>query len=233
MTADLHSLMAPYALDALNELERARFEAHLVQCASCQSELSGFVATATRLGDAAEVAPPAALRERLMAEVATTRQDRPTVSTLPKPGLMRRTLPRLAMAAAFLVGAVGVGGYLNEHDNADRLRADKEAITAVVSASDAVTTDKSFDDGGRVVLVSSDEADAAYIKASDLPGLESGKVYQVWVVKDDAPVSEGVFERSGEMIMKDLEGADRIAITVEPKGGSKQPTSPPIATLAV
>lgn len=233
MTADLHSLMAPYALDALDELERARFESHLVQCISCQSELSGFVATAIRLGDAAEAAPPAALRDRLMAEVATTRQDRPTVPTLTKPGLMRRTLPRLAMAAAFLVGTVGVGGYLNERRELDNERADREVITAVMGASDAVSIDKSFDDGGHVRLITSDQADAAYIVARDLPSPGKGKVYQVWVVSEDLPRSEGVFERSGEMIMKDIADADRIAVTIEPEGGSKQPTTPAVATISV
>ena len=232
MTENLHSLIAPYALDALAPDERERFEAHLAQCVSCQSELSGFVATAARLGEVESLSPPAGLKERLMSEVSTTRQERPTVVAMNQ-SRFRRTLPRLAMAAAFLVGAVGVGGFLNEREQASDLRADQAAITAVVSAADATTTDKTFDGGGHVRLVSSDEADAAYIVASDLPRLKGDRVYQVWVVKGDSPASEGVFATSGSMIMDDIEGADRIAITVEPKGGSKQPSSSPIATLAV
>ncbi|MDR7086885.1 anti-sigma factor RsiW [Aeromicrobium panaciterrae] len=232
MTEDLHSLIAPYSLDALDPAERARFEAHLTQCTSCQSELSGFVATAARLGDVESMAPPAGLRDRLMSEVSTTRQERPTVVALNQSRL-RRTLPRLAMAAAFLVGAVGVGGFLNERDNAHDLRAQSETITSIVSADDAETIDKTFDGGGHVRMISSAETDAAFITAKDLPGLEDGKVYQVWVVTDDSPASQGYFATSGEMVMEDLDGADRIAITVEPKGGSKQPTTAPIATLAV
>ncbi len=232
MTEDLHSFIAPYALDALDPAERARFESHLTQCISCQAELSGFVATAARLGDVESLAPPVGLRERLMSEVATTRQERPTVVALHE-GKLRRTLPRLAMAAAFLVGAVGVGGYLNERDANEDLRADRAAITAVMAASDAVTTEKVFDDGGHVRLITSDEADAAYVVARDLPSPGEGKVYQVWIVGEDLPRSQGVFERSGEMIMKDIADADRIAVTIEPAGGSKQPTTPPVATIAV
>lgn len=232
MTEDLHSLIAPYALDALDPAERARFEAHLTQCVNCQSELSGFVATAARLGDVEGLAPPAGLRERLMSEVSTTRQERPTVIALTQSRL-RRTLPRLVMAAAFLVGAVGIGGYVAERDTTNDLRADRAAITALMSAADATTTDRTFDGGGHVRLVSSDEADTAYIVATDLPRLDGGKVYQVWVVTGDSPTSEGVFATSGEMIMEDIAGADRIAVTIEPKGGSKQPTTAPIATLAV
>ena len=40
MSADLHSLLAPYALDALDDEERTRFEAHLDQCTDCQAELA-------------------------------------------------------------------------------------------------------------------------------------------------------------------------------------------------
>ena len=62
MTQDPHSLLAPYALDALDQDERAAFEAHLDRCSDCQTELGGFVATAGRLGSADESAPPAPLR---------------------------------------------------------------------------------------------------------------------------------------------------------------------------
>ena len=233
MTSDLHSLIAPYALDALDDVERARFEAHLAQCVSCQSELAGFVATANRLGDAEELPPPTGLRDRLMSEVSTTRQERPVVVAIQRKSALRRTLPRLAMAAAFLVGAVGVGGYVAERDQANEFRAQSDTITSIVAASDAKTTDKAFDGGGHVRLIASETADSAYIVAKSLPGLPDGKVYQVWMVKDDSPTSQGVFVSSGSMVMKGLDGADRVAITVEPKGGSKQPSTPPIATLAV
>ena len=64
-----------------------------------------------------------------MAEVSTTRQDRPVVVSIREQSALRRTLPRLAMAAAFLVGAVGVGGYLNEREQANEFRAQSETIT--------------------------------------------------------------------------------------------------------
>ncbi len=233
MTNDLHSLIAPYALDALDPSDRARFEAHLSQCISCQAELSGFVATAARLGDVESLAPPAGLRARLMAEVSTTRQERPVVVDIQRKSALRRTLPRLAMAAAFLVGAVGVGGYVTERNQANEFRAQSDTITSIVAASDATTTDKDFDGGGHVRLIASEKADSAYIVAKSLPGLPDGKVYQVWMVKDDSPTSQGVFASSGSMVMEGLDGADRIAITVEPEGGSKQPTTTPVATLAV
>ncbi|MDX6278661.1 MAG: hypothetical protein QOJ72_2789 [Nocardioidaceae bacterium] len=233
MTTDLHSLLAPYALNALDSWERERFEIHLEQCADCRAELAGFVGTAARLGDAAHQAPPAELRDRLMAAVATTPQERPVVTALAQRGGLRRALPRLAVAAAFLVGAVGVGGYVTERNQADNYRADSQAITSVLAAPDADTAVKTFGKAGRVRMISSASKDSAVIVASDLPSLTHSRVYQVWLVKDDSPASQGTFSRSGTMIMKGLHGVDHVAITVEPKGGSKQPTTAPISTIAV
>jgi anti-sigma-K factor RskA len=233
MTTDLHSLLAPYALNALDSWERERFETHLEQCADCRAELAGFVGTAARLGEAAHQNPPAELRDRLMAAVASTPQERPVVTALAQRGGLRRTLPRLAVAAAFLVGTVGVGGYVAERNQADNYRADSQAITSVLAAPDANTSVKTFGKTGRVRMISSASKDSAVIVASNLPALTHSRVYQVWLVKDDSPASQGTFASSGTMIMKGLHGVDHVAITVEPKGGSKQPTTAPISTIAV
>lgn len=233
MTTDLHSLMAPYALNALDSWERERFEAHLEQCDDCRAELAGFVATASRLGEAAHLAPPAELRERLIVAVASTPQERPVITALTQRGRLRRALPRLAMAAAFLIGAVGVGGYVAERNQADNYRADSHTITSVLAAADATTAVKTFGKSGRVQLISSASKDSAVIIARDLPVLKNSKVYQVWLVKNDSPASQGTFVSSGAMIMKGLHGVDHVAITVEPKGGSKQPTTAPISTIPV
>lgn len=233
MSIDLHSLMAPYALDALDPDERDRFEAHLDQCVDCQVEIAGFMATAVRLGDAVSHTPPPALRDRLLAEISTTPQQRPVVSSLSERRTLRRALPRLAVAAAFLIGAVGAGGYVVEHQNATEEHDQNVAISSVLSADDVSTQAKSFDTGGSVKLYSSASADSAVIIAKGLPSPGTGKVYQVWMIDQGGPTSQGTFTTNGQMIMKGVAGADRIAVTVEPSGGSKQPTSAPVATIAV
>ena len=233
MSVDLHSLMAPYALDALDDDERSRFEAHLDQCVDCQVEMAGFMATAVRLGDAVGHTPPPALRDRLLSEIATTPQQRPIVSSLAERRSLRRALPRLAVAAAFLVGAVGVGGFVVERDRAQDEHAQNVAISNVIGAEDVATKAKTFDTGGSVKLYSSAAADSAVIIAKGLPSPGDGKVYQVWMIDRAGPTSQGTFDRGGQMIMTGVSGADRVAVTVEPAGGSKQPTSAPIATIAV
>ena len=137
------------------------------------------------------------------------------------------------MAAAFLVGAVGVGGFVVERDKANDEHDQKVAISSVIGADDVTSANHRIDSGGTVKLYASASQDSAVILAKDLPRPEAGKVYQVWMIDSDGPTSQGTFETGGEMIMNGVKGADRVAVTVEPKGGSEQPTSAPVATISV
>jgi anti-sigma-K factor RskA len=65
-----HALAGPYALDALDGAERARYERHLRRCATCPAEVRGFAAVAASLGVAAAATPPPALKGRVLADVA-------------------------------------------------------------------------------------------------------------------------------------------------------------------
>ncbi len=233
MTTDLHTLLAPYSLDALESSETARFEAHLGQCSACQGELAGFEKTAARLGDAVALKPPASMRSRVLTEIVRTPQERPVVTVLAQRRGLRSAVPRLAAAAAFLVGTIGVGGYAIERDKAHEADVRSTTITSVLAAPDAATTSKTFSTGGNVRLVASPAKDSAVIVANDLARLKGNKVYQVWMINGAGPKSQGTFTRSGTMIMRGAGGADSVAITVEPEGGSKQPTSPPILTIAI
>lgn len=232
MSIDLHSMVAPYALDALDAHERAQFEAHLAQCSDCQSELAGFEATAARLADAVSLAPPAGLRERLMAAATQTPQERPVTVLRPRQR-MRRALPRVAVAAAVLIGAVGVGGYVVERQNAQDAHRENVAMSKVLSAEDLTTLAKTFDGGGSVKLYASASADTALVIAKNLQSPGEGKVYQVWMIDGDGPHSQGYFKHSGQMLMKGVSNAQTIAVTIEPDGGSAQPTSDPVATIPI
>jgi anti-sigma-K factor RskA len=52
--------------------------------------------------------------------------------------------------------------------------------------------------------------------------------YQLWALVDGKPVDLGVFDstddRSGMKRMKSVSGAQAFAVTLEPKGGSVNPT---------
>jgi len=83
---DLHSLSGAYALDALESgSELDRFTRHLSRCQSCASEVRGFREVATAMAFAATAEAPAAMRERVMAAAARTRQLPPEIRTHARP----------------------------------------------------------------------------------------------------------------------------------------------------
>ncbi|WP_370200259.1 anti-sigma factor domain-containing protein [Aeromicrobium sp.] len=234
MTHDLHTLAAPYALDALDPHERARFEGHLDQCAECRQELRGFHLTALRLAEAEADTPPPALRARLLAEVSATAQERPVVTTLAQRGRIRRAGPRLLVAASVLVAAGAIGGYVSEHQRADSLQADSARISSVMVAGDATMLDGKVRTGGTMRVVASPSHDAAVVMGSDLEPLDDGHVYQVWAMHDGVPRSLGVLGSGAGMIYaQDIAGSDAFAVTVEPDGGSPAPTTDPVAAMPV
>src|SRR5262249_60265960 len=79
---DAHSLVAPYALDALDHDEEREFEEHLAGCERCREELAGLREAAASLAYAAPgPSPPPALKERILDQA---RAERPHGVSLPR-----------------------------------------------------------------------------------------------------------------------------------------------------
>ena len=229
---DLHLLAAPYALDALDAHERARFEAHLDQCEECLQEVVGFHLTAARLADAEADVPPPALRDRLLVDIGTTSQERPVVAQLAQHGRLRRAVPRVLVAASVLAAAVSIGGFVREHDRAEELQAQSSQIGAIVSADDALTLDGTVSTGGTMRIVASPSHNAAVVMGANLQPLDDEHVYQVWARRDGDVRSLGVLGRSeGMLYVSSLGENDSFAVTVEPDGGSAEPTTEPVAAM--
>ncbi|MDN4160941.1 anti-sigma factor [Nocardioides abyssi] len=79
MSDDIHALSGAYAVDALDDIERAQFERHLAGCEICREEVDGLRETSALLAELTEVTPSAALRDRVLAEIATVRPLPPVV----------------------------------------------------------------------------------------------------------------------------------------------------------
>ena len=123
---DLHILNGAYALDALEGAERDRFEHHLHRCQPCAHEVGGLRETATRLAMAVAVVPPPALRGRVLAALARTRQAPPVIDSQPRTAHRPARVPRLAAAAAAVgIAAAAVLGLaqVRTQDRLDHARA--------------------------------------------------------------------------------------------------------------
>jgi anti-sigma-K factor RskA len=87
---------------------------------------------------------------------------------------------------------------------------------------------------GHATLVVSRSRHQAVLLASDLPALDAGHVYQVWLIGTGGARSAGLMtsEASQRMLVADLPaGVDRIGVTVEPAGGSPGPTTPAVTRI--
>ena len=80
---DIHKLTGAYAMDALDELERARFEQHLAQCDDCRAEVAELRETAALLSETVAVPPPASLRDSVLAGISQVRPLAPEVPASP------------------------------------------------------------------------------------------------------------------------------------------------------
>jgi len=65
-----------------------------------------------------------------------------------------------------------------------------------------------------------------FLSADNLANLTPEQQYQLWAIRDGVPVDMGVFNASTKSLveMKGTGSAQAFAVTIEPKGGSENPT---------
>ncbi|KRE54651.1 anti-sigma factor domain-containing protein [Phycicoccus sp. Soil748] len=73
MSADVHSLVGAYAVDAIDEQERAAFERHLAECPECRAEVASLVEAGAHLSLVSEAVPPPGMRAAVLARIRTVR----------------------------------------------------------------------------------------------------------------------------------------------------------------
>ncbi len=264
--ADVHTMTGAYALDALDDVERRAFERHLDGCAACREEVVTLRETAARLAEGVAVAPPAALRDRVLGQVRTTPQL-PPLPRAPAPGTAPEASPpgwapsrrpaddgrgradvrrpwmvAAAVAAVFALGGTGFGvAQWREARQAQQaaLAAQDQArqVADVLGDPQARQVTGAVTGGGSVTLVVA--GDRAVLSTAGLPGLPTGRTYQVWVVRPDGIRSAGLGPAAGGAAgswlrpVGGLRTGDQVAVSVEPGGGSRQPTTTPIVAVTV
>jgi len=257
---DLHSLAAPYALDALEPAERVRFEKHLRTCEACNAEVRALTEDAVRLAWSTATRPPAAMRDRVLAAVRATpqvpapareqaRERTPNLpphvwGAQPPPGRSRAPRERrpffvpfaTATAAAALVVASLFAVQANQtQDKLDAAQAQSREIAHVLAAPDARASTGKDAQGRSIGVVASAAEGGAVVTLSGYSDLSGDRVHQLWLMRpDEQPRSLGLFKGDTPLVASGLDkSATSLAVTVEPDGGSPQPTSQPIVQLAL
>jgi hypothetical protein len=227
-----------YLLGALSDLERQAFEGHLAGCSRCQEEVELLRPAADALPrSVTPLAAPPTLKRSLMEVVAAEARER---SGVPARASLRERLrelvpelPRLrpavaAGAAAFLL-AVGIAGGIG--------------VSKLVSGDETRTLSASVDHSrmpmasARLVLPDKG-SDGGILRVHGLPSLGSNRTYQAWVQQDGEVIPGPVFgvRRDGSgaaAIPDDLDHADRVMVTREPRGGARAPSERPILTVTL
>jgi anti-sigma-K factor RskA len=229
---------AAYALGALDKGEVPEFEHHLEGCETCRSEIRWLRPAVDALPESVpRLAPPPELRERILHEAkAEARRDR--AASL---GEERVTLgawlgrigargwkPVAAGAAALLVVVAFVGYEVgNGGDGGSGGGAQQRPLTY---------TGKEELQGVRSKVVVS--GNRATVRLANVRQLPDDRVLEAWVLRDEKvePVKAlFVPDRKGnaETEIPDMTGVETVMVTREPKGGTRSPTSSPIAAIPI
>ena len=218
MEEPIHDLSAAYALDALEPDEAEAFEKHLATCESCQGAVADFSSVAAELAFAGDPsAPPPALRGRIL---EAARAERPKVVPL-RP---RWRSPLVAVAAVAACAALVLGIWnVSLHNQLSNTKSEALEQVPVSGAT------------GSLVVSSSGSAALVLYRLDAAP---AGKTYEAWViVGKNAPTPAGLFAGGGATTFVPIHGkvgrGSVVAVSVEPAGGSAQPTTTPFAESKV
>ena len=226
---DVHHLAAAYALDALDDRERSAFEAHYGACEVCRTDVLEFRHTLTHVAESLAAAPPMSLKDKVMAEVATTRQLSPLVAPVVALDSRRRTrslMSMAAVAAAMVMLVVGVVSF----SGADQKKSYASDLAYVLEQPDSrmVSLDSQGGAQGTFRVAWSKSLGEAVLMGENLPSAPDDMAYELWLVTPEKKMAMSVLDgaRDGNVHQTLKASADPTgwAITVEPAAGSATAT---------
>ena len=235
-------LLTAYALDALEPEEVGHVSELLEKDPALRELLAELRATADQVAfGLPDTEPPPELRQKAL-DRAFGRRPQPQVPATIRPtrNRMRGWLAGLGAAAAIALIAAVVGwaqlaSVRNELVQTQARLAQQLAANAQVAqvlASNPQSIALTGAAGQATILRG---ATNQLVLAATLPQLDSGKVYQLWLIESDTPVGVGTFtvDQQGNGLLAlqqaQLPAGSTYAITAEPgPQGSAKPSGPPV-----
>ena len=226
---DLSSLSGGYALNALDNHELTEFETQLGESQELRNEVTELIETAVLLGLAVDpVAPSAELKASIMARLASTPQlpcGASQVSTL-QPTYRPKAVGLIVGGGVVANTLVDNGFHLAQANQLAAINASKDFEQAVVQVAG----------GGTATLVWSLELTSSALIVDGFASLPSDRVYELWYIGESGARPAGTFSVSESgatwrVLDGDMVAGDMVGVTVEPRGGSEQPTTDPIVAI--
>jgi len=194
------------------------------------------------------IEPPSGGRRAVAADAVTTRVPRSRRGADGEPerwagadrtGTTSRTLFGLA-ASMLTVVALGAGAFaVVQSDRLGDSQQQQAAVQRVLSADDMVTLTAVPQlaegvQGDEVVVLASASEDTVLLFPAGLPAAPEGSTWQAWTLTGDRATSAGTFDvASGEAValQASVAGADAVAVSLEPAGGSESPSTDPVLVM--
>ena len=254
MDPRIEELLPFYALDALTDEERQVVDSYLAEHPEAREQIKDLHSAASALPyGISPVVPPREVKESLMARVNADveARARPAVQTPRQPsrrGIRFENLFRvfsLGAAAVAIIWAVVLNVQVSRLQSEisglhETLAAQSNSLEQIIAnlpkspPSNVITvslkgTDVQPHAHGQLVVDPKEQS--AILIVSGLPKLEANKTYQVWLINGGAPVSAGLLsiDENGQGVVivtsdESIGSFKALAISVEPQGGSPQPT---------
>ena len=251
MDKNIEELLPFYALGALSNEERNLVEAYLKDHPETRQQIEAMESAAAALPySVLPVEPSPRSKEALMSRVEADQRAAPATRSQPsRPRGMR--FENLFRAFSLGAATVAILWAIVLSAQVSRLRAEisalSQALTAQANEIAQINPKLPLETPPAVITVSLKGTDiqpraqgqlivdpnsqSAVLVIAGLPTLEAGKTYQVWLINGGAPVSAGLLtvdaNGQGVLIVTSQEAIgsfNSLGISIEPEGGSPQPT---------
>ena len=118
----------------------------------------------------------------------------------------------------------------------NQAREHDQALAEILGAPHVTLLSQRTTKGGVAVVVLDAAKRQLVVATSGLPALPPGQVYQLWLIGPVKTVSAGLLPTAQAgvttpVVATGITKGDKLGLTVEPAGGSKQPTTVPILAL--
>jgi anti-sigma-K factor RskA len=215
------------ALHGLSSDEEEQVALHVAECERCRRQLREAEAIAASLAYAVPAAaPPPDLRRRVLESVEPI-VEAPATAPVPARAPPRRAArwwPRIAAVAVPALAAAVVGLVVWNVS----LQGDLSSLQHTLFHG---STGNLRGVGNVIVKPNGNATLFASIRPAP-----AGKTYEAWVIRGKVALPAGIFKGGGTVnltLSRDARPGDVIAITIEPAGGTKAPTTTPIANHTV
>jgi len=249
--ADLEDLLPFYILGTLAADEIARVEAYLRTNSEARRWVDEMRPVAEALALSAEpVEPDPATKQNLLKR---TRKEQEGPAQ--RPGMFERfrqlaapldrmRLETLVVTVSLFVALLSLGWAVSIGREISRLRQEVGDLQASVANQEQIILYLSNPNSRSVVIAGTEhrpqaqgnvifapEESVGGLLITGLVPLESGLVYQLWLIEGETPRSAGTFnvDASGQAVVplaapKAIAEFDALGVSIEPAGGSLQPT---------